>query len=67
VHSDDEATSDPSGVGSERSHGSRNGGAAPGYLDVAEVLNHCASTNWTERKEGLLGLQGLLRGHRALR
>ncbi len=35
--------------------------------DVAEVRNHCASSNWTERKEGLLGLQNLLKSQRVLR
>lgn len=35
--------------------------------DVAEVLNHCASSNWSERKEGLLGLQSLLVSQRILR
>ena len=43
----------------------------PHYLrqteDVAEVLNHCASSNWSERKEGLLGLQNLLKNQRILR
>ncbi|XP_034404555.1 CLIP-associating protein 1-B-like isoform X5 [Cyclopterus lumpus] len=71
VHSDDDANSDASSVGSERSYGSRNGGGgAPSYLrqmeDVAEVLNHCASANWSERKEGLLGLQSLLKSQRML-
>lgn len=35
--------------------------------DVAEVLNHCASANWSERKEGLLGLQNLFKSQRMLR
>lgn len=35
--------------------------------DVAEVLNRCASSNWSERKEGLLGLQNLLKNQRTLR
>lgn len=35
--------------------------------DMAEVLNRCASTNWSERKEGLLGLQNLLKSQRLLR
>lgn len=34
--------------------------------DVAEVLNRCASSNWSERKEGLLGLQNLLKNQRTL-
>ncbi|XP_075950965.1 CLIP-associating protein 1-B-like isoform X7 [Anarhichas minor] len=70
MYSDDDANSDASSACSERSYGSRNGGAAPHYLrqteDVAEVLNHCASANWSERKEGLLGLQNLLKSQRML-
>ncbi|XP_068575825.1 CLIP-associating protein 1-B-like isoform X5 [Cebidichthys violaceus] len=70
MFSDDDANSDASSACSERSYGSRNGGAAPHYLrqteDVAEVLNHCASANWSERKEGLLGLQNLLKSQRML-
>ncbi|XP_054642211.1 CLIP-associating protein 1a isoform X9 [Dunckerocampus dactyliophorus] len=69
MYSDDDANSDASSACSERSYGSRNGGI-PHYLrqteDVAEVLNHCASSNWSERKEGLLGLQNLLKGQRIL-
>ncbi|KAM8788586.1 CLIP-associating protein 1 isoform 1-T1 [Rhynchonycteris naso] len=69
MYSDDDANSDASSVCSERSFGSRNGGI-PHYLrqteDVAEVLNHCASSNWSERKEGLLGLQNLLKSQRTL-
>ncbi|XP_070332447.1 CLIP-associating protein 1 isoform X16 [Odocoileus virginianus] len=69
MYSDDDANSDASSVCSERSYGSRNGGV-PHYLrqteDVAEVLNHCASSNWSERKEGLLGLQNLLKSQRTL-
>ncbi|XP_077960103.1 CLIP-associating protein 1-A-like isoform X10 [Gasterosteus aculeatus] len=61
VYSDDDANSDASSACSERSYG-----AAALHLDVAEVLNHCASTNWSERKEGLLGLQNLLRSQRML-
>ncbi|XP_042587618.1 CLIP-associating protein 1a isoform X29 [Cyprinus carpio] len=67
--SDDDANSDASSACSERSYSSRNGGI-PHYLrqteDVAEVLNHCASSNWSERKEGLLGLQNLLKSQRIL-
>ena len=70
MYSDDDANSDASSVCSERSYSSRNGGV-PHYLrqteDVAEVLNHCASSNWSERKEGLLGLQNLLKSQRTLR
>ncbi|XP_078099407.1 CLIP-associating protein 1-B-like isoform X14 [Sander vitreus] len=70
MYSDDDANSDASSACSERSYSSRNGGAAPHYLrqteDVAEVLNHCASANWSERKEGLLGLQNLLKSQRML-
>ncbi|XP_023185219.1 CLIP-associating protein 1-A-like isoform X5 [Xiphophorus maculatus] len=70
IYSDDDANSDASSACSERSFGSRNGGAGPHFLrqteDVAEVLNHCASSNWSERKEGLLGLQNLLKGQRTL-
>uniref|UniRef100_A0A3P8XUA2 TOG domain-containing protein n=1 Tax=Esox lucius TaxID=8010 RepID=A0A3P8XUA2_ESOLU len=69
IYSDDDANSDASSACSERSYGSRNGGV-PHYLrqteDVAEVLNHCASSNWSERKEGLLGLQNLLKSQRIL-
>ncbi|XP_053273077.1 CLIP-associating protein 1 isoform X4 [Pleuronectes platessa] len=70
VYSDDDANSDASSACSERSYSSRNGGVGPHYLrqteDVAEVLNHCASANWSERKEGLLGLQNLLKSQRML-
>uniref|UniRef100_A0A7N8XLZ1 Cytoplasmic linker associated protein 1 n=1 Tax=Mastacembelus armatus TaxID=205130 RepID=A0A7N8XLZ1_9TELE len=70
MYSDDDANSDASSACSERSFSSRNGGVAPHYLrqteDVAEVLNHCASANWSERKEGLLGLQNLLKSQRML-
>ncbi|XP_030283919.1 CLIP-associating protein 1a isoform X28 [Sparus aurata] len=69
MYSDDDANSDASSACSERSYGSRNGGI-PHYLrqteDVAEILNHCASSNWSERKEGLLGLQNLLKSQRIL-
>ncbi|XP_031725858.1 CLIP-associating protein 1a isoform X18 [Anarrhichthys ocellatus] len=69
MYSDDDANSDASSACSERSYGSRNGGI-PHYLrqteDVAEVLNHCASSNWSERKEGLLGLQNLFKSQRIL-
>uniref|UniRef100_W5KGU4 Cytoplasmic linker associated protein 1 n=1 Tax=Astyanax mexicanus TaxID=7994 RepID=W5KGU4_ASTMX len=69
MYSDDDANSDASSACSERSYSSRNGGV-PHYMrqteDVAEVLNHCASSNWSERKEGLLGLQNLLKSQRIL-
>ncbi|XP_051913379.1 CLIP-associating protein 1-B-like isoform X6 [Hippocampus zosterae] len=65
MFSDDDANSDASSACSERSHSSRNG-AVRHTEDVAEILNHCASTNWSERKEGLLGLQNVLRSHRML-
>ncbi|XP_054909057.1 CLIP-associating protein 1a isoform X28 [Poeciliopsis prolifica] len=69
MYSDDDANSDASSACSERSYSSRNGGI-PHYLrqteDVAEVLNHCASSNWSERKEGLMGLQNLLKSQRIL-
>uniref|UniRef100_A0A8C2ERK8 Cytoplasmic linker associated protein 1 n=1 Tax=Cyprinus carpio TaxID=7962 RepID=A0A8C2ERK8_CYPCA len=69
MYSDDDANSDASSACSERSFSSRNGGA-PQYLrqteDMAEILNHCASSNWSERKEGLLGLQSLLKSQRVL-
>ncbi|XP_063285289.1 CLIP-associating protein 1 isoform X15 [Pelobates fuscus] len=69
MYSDDDANSDASSACSERSYGSRNGGI-PHYMrqteDVAEVLNHCASSNWSERKEGLVGLQNLLKSQRTL-
>uniref|UniRef100_W5M252 Cytoplasmic linker associated protein 1 n=1 Tax=Lepisosteus oculatus TaxID=7918 RepID=W5M252_LEPOC len=69
IYSDDDANSDASSACSERSYGSRNGGV-PHYLrqteDVAEVLNRCASSNWSERKEGLVGLQNLLKSQRTL-
>uniref|UniRef100_A0A8C3VHC7 Cytoplasmic linker associated protein 2 n=1 Tax=Catharus ustulatus TaxID=91951 RepID=A0A8C3VHC7_CATUS len=70
MYSDDDANSDASSACSERSYSSRNG-SIPTYMrqteDVAEVLNRCASTNWSERKEGLLGLQNLLKNQRTLR
>ncbi|XP_038665828.1 CLIP-associating protein 2 isoform X28 [Scyliorhinus canicula] len=69
IYSDDDANSDASSVCSERSYSSRNG-SIPTYMrqteDVAEVLNRCASTNFSERKEGLLGLQSLLKNQRTL-
>ncbi|XP_051957258.1 CLIP-associating protein 1-B-like [Xyrauchen texanus] len=65
MYSDDDANSDASSACSDRSYG-----GIPHYLrqteDVAEVLNHCASSNWSERKEGLLGLQNLLKSQRVL-
>ncbi|XP_075962209.1 CLIP-associating protein 2 isoform X9 [Anarhichas minor] len=70
MYSDDDANSDASSACSERSYSSRNGGAIPTYMrqteDVAEVLNRCASANWSERKEGLMGLQALLKNQRTL-
>ncbi|XP_063067551.1 CLIP-associating protein 1-like isoform X3 [Engraulis encrasicolus] len=71
MYSDDDANSDASSACSERSYSSRNGtGGLPHYMrqteDVAEVLNHCASSNWSERKEGLIGLQNLLKSQRIL-
>ncbi|XP_046690624.1 CLIP-associating protein 2 isoform X10 [Silurus meridionalis] len=67
--SDDDANSDASSACSERSYSSRNG-SIPTYMrqaeDVAEVLNRCASANWSERKEGLIGLQSMLKSQRAL-
>ncbi|KAJ8273018.1 hypothetical protein GJAV_G00096450 [Gymnothorax javanicus] len=69
MYSDDDANSDASSACSERSYSSRNG-SIPTYMrqteDVAEVLNRCASANWSERKEGLMGLQRLLRNQRTL-
>ncbi|XP_055074842.2 CLIP-associating protein 2 isoform X20 [Misgurnus anguillicaudatus] len=69
MYSDDDANSDASSACSERSYSSRNG-SIPTYMrqteDVAEVLNRCASSNWSERKEGLMGLQGLLKNQRTL-
>ncbi|XP_033855867.2 CLIP-associating protein 2-like isoform X17 [Acipenser ruthenus] len=69
MYSDDDANSDASSACSERSYSSRNG-SIPTYMrqteDVAEVLNRCASSNWSERKEGLLGLQNLLKNQRML-
>lgn len=70
MYSDDDANSDASSACSERSYSSRNG-SIPTYMrqteDVAEVLNRCASANWSERKEGLMGLQALLKNQRTLR
>ncbi|KAJ8334822.1 hypothetical protein SKAU_G00404610 [Synaphobranchus kaupii] len=67
--SDDDANSDASSACSERSFSSRNG-SIPTYMrqteDVAEVLNRCASANWSERKEGLMGLQNLFKNQRTL-
>ncbi|KAL3970194.1 ankyrin [Sarotherodon galilaeus] len=54
MYSDDDANSDASSACSERSYGSRNGGI-PHYF-----------SNWSERKEGLLGLQNLLKSQRIL-
>ncbi|XP_066546913.1 CLIP-associating protein 2 isoform X18 [Amia ocellicauda] len=69
MYSDDDANSDASSACSERSYSSRNG-SIPTYMrqteDVAEVLNRCASSNWSERKEGLMGLQSLLKNQRTL-
>ncbi|XP_067267908.1 CLIP-associating protein 2 isoform X29 [Chanodichthys erythropterus] len=69
MYSDDDANSDASSACSERSYSSRNG-SIPTYMrqteDVAEVLNRCASANWSERKEGLMGLQALLKNQRTL-
>uniref|UniRef100_A0A2K5DP02 Cytoplasmic linker associated protein 2 n=1 Tax=Aotus nancymaae TaxID=37293 RepID=A0A2K5DP02_AOTNA len=63
MHSDDDANSDASSACSERSYSSRNG-SIPTYMrqteDVAEVLNRCASSNWSERKEGLLEILTLV-------
>ncbi|XP_072307586.1 CLIP-associating protein 1-B-like [Eucyclogobius newberryi] len=75
LHSDDEGNSDASSACSERSYSSRNGShhflhQGDDFLrqteDVADILNRCASANWTERKEGLLGLQQLLQHNRTL-
>ncbi|XP_063041393.1 CLIP-associating protein 2 [Engraulis encrasicolus] len=70
MYSDDDANSDASSACSERSYSSRNGSSIPTYMrqteDVAEVLNRCASANWSERKEGLMGLQTLLKNQRTL-
>ncbi|XP_053368730.1 CLIP-associating protein 1-like isoform X11 [Clarias gariepinus] len=69
MYSDDDANSDASSACSELSYSSRNGGV-PHYMrqteDVAEILNHCASSNWSERKEGLISLQNLLKSQRTL-
>ncbi|XP_061432469.1 LOW QUALITY PROTEIN: CLIP-associating protein 1-like [Lethenteron reissneri] len=75
--SDDDANSETSSMCSDRSYSSRGGGGggvgglgtvlgARPAEDVAEVLNHCASPNWAERKEGLMGLQNILKSHRPL-
>ncbi|XP_066300647.1 CLIP-associating protein 1-like isoform X9 [Branchiostoma lanceolatum] len=34
--------------------------------DIAEILNKCGSSSWAERKDGLLGLQAMLRGNQML-
>ncbi|XP_053571771.1 CLIP-associating protein 2-like [Bombina bombina] len=69
MYSDEDANSDASSACSERSYSSRNG-SIPTYMrqteDVAEVLNRCASSTWSERKEGLLGLQTMLKNQRVL-
>ncbi|XP_036371629.1 CLIP-associating protein 2 isoform X8 [Megalops cyprinoides] len=69
MYSDDDANSDASSACSERSYSSRNG-SIPTYMrqteDVAEVLNRCASSNWSERKEGLMGLQSMFKSQRTL-
>ncbi|XP_041459122.1 CLIP-associating protein 1-A-like isoform X6 [Lytechinus variegatus] len=59
--SDDE--SDASSVCSVGSYGS---GPAKIIEDVSEVLNKMASPAWSERKEGLIGLQYTLHSNRAL-
>nr|XP_054751299.1 CLIP-associating protein 1-A-like isoform X6 [Lytechinus pictus] len=59
--SDDE--SDASSVCSVGSYGS---GQAKIIEDVSEVLNKMASPAWSERKEGLIGLQYTLHSNRAL-
>ncbi|XP_030829292.1 CLIP-associating protein 1-A isoform X5 [Strongylocentrotus purpuratus] len=59
--SDDE--SDASSVCSVGSYGS---GPAKIIEDVPEVLNKMASPAWSERKEGLIGLQYTLHSNRAL-
>ncbi|XP_075908629.1 CLIP-associating protein 1-like isoform X4 [Petromyzon marinus] len=79
--SDDDANSETSSMCSDRSYSSRGGGGggvgggmggvgmvlgARPAEDVAEVLNHCASPNWAERKEGLMGLQNILKSQRPL-
>ncbi|XP_048091306.1 CLIP-associating protein 1-B-like isoform X2 [Alosa alosa] len=71
IYSDDDANSTAS-VGLLRAalDGGSERSGMPHYMrqteDVAEVLNHCASSNWSERKEGLLGLQNLLKSQRIL-
>ena len=31
-------------------------------MDVADIINNCASTHWGDRKEGLMQLHAFLRG-----
>uniref|UniRef100_A0AAV2L7V8 TOG domain-containing protein n=1 Tax=Knipowitschia caucasica TaxID=637954 RepID=A0AAV2L7V8_KNICA len=67
LHSDDEGHSDASSC-SDRSHHflRRSDHFMRPPEDAADILNRCASANWTERKEGLQGLQVLLRSTRVL-
>uniref|UniRef100_A0A8C4Q2F7 Uncharacterized protein n=1 Tax=Eptatretus burgeri TaxID=7764 RepID=A0A8C4Q2F7_EPTBU len=68
LYSDDDANSETSSICSERSYSSRRSTAVNlrSAENVAEVLNRCASSSWTERKEGLLGLRNVLRGQHRL-
>ncbi|CAG0896905.1 unnamed protein product [Darwinula stevensoni] len=61
-HSDDSETSS---MCSERSFDSYAARRASDR-DVGEIIACCASTHWADRKEGLLGLQRLLRSNRML-
>uniref|UniRef100_UPI00358FFD98 CLIP-associating protein 1-like isoform X2 n=2 Tax=Myxine glutinosa TaxID=7769 RepID=UPI00358FFD98 len=68
IYSDDDANSETSSLCSERSYSSRRSTAVSlrSAENVAEVLNRCASSSWTERREGLLGLRNVLRGQHRL-
>ncbi|XP_078662437.1 CLIP-associating protein 1-B-like isoform X35 [Branchiostoma floridae x Branchiostoma belcheri] len=64
VYSDDD-DSEICSVSSDKSNGSSYGRQLE-QQDIAEILNKCGSTSWAERKDGLLGLQAMLRGNQML-
>ncbi|XP_078581920.1 CLIP-associating protein 2-like isoform X12 [Branchiostoma floridae x Branchiostoma japonicum] len=64
VYSDDD-DSEICSVSSDKSNGSSYGRQLE-QQDIAEILNKCASSSWAERKDGLLGLQAMLRANQML-
>ncbi|CAH1241561.1 CLASP1 [Branchiostoma lanceolatum] len=64
VYSDDD-DSEICSVSSDKSNGSSYGRTLE-QQDIAEILNKCGSSSWAERKDGLLGLQAMLRGNQML-